>query len=165
MEAVTSRPYDVIGFSSTFEQTNGLALLAKHCRVRLPDVTLVAGGSNCEGEMAPAIKKLVPEIDIVFSGESEHTFTAFLDQPDRFVGQSIVNSQPNSDLTNMPLVDFREFFTQFDNWLPASLLRQKDEITLSYESSRGCWWGQKIIAPSAVSTAMAWAIGRSSRNR
>lgn len=143
IEIVTSRAYDVIGFSSTFEQTNGLALLAKHCRAVLPDVTLVAGGANCEGEMAQGMKKFVPALDVVFSGESEHAFTAYLDNPDDFAGQEIINSQPNSDLSNMPLVEFSEFFAQFDHWLPGSFLREHGQLTLAYESSRGCWWGQK----------------------
>lgn len=142
-EIATSRPYDVIGFSSTFEQTNGLALLAKHCRAALPDVTLVAGGANCEGEMAQGMIQYVPELDVIFSGESEHAFTSFLDDPASFAGQKIIHSQPNSDISNIPLVEYSEFFAQLDHWLPGSSIRQHGELTLAYESSRGCWWGQK----------------------
>jgi ribosomal peptide maturation radical SAM protein 1 len=43
----------------------------------------------------------------------------------------------------LPLVDFSEYFSQFDHWLPVSSLRDMGEIRLAYESSRGCWWGQK----------------------
>jgi ribosomal peptide maturation radical SAM protein 1 len=140
---INRQPYDVIGLSTTFEQTNGMALLAKHCRTLLPHVILVAGGANCEGEMAPAIRKLAPEIDIVFSGESEHAFTSFLDQPELFAGQHIINALPNSDLGTLPRLDYSEYFIQFEHWLPISSLREMDEIRISYESSRGCWWGQK----------------------
>lgn len=142
-EAIVRRPYDVIGFSSTFEQTNGLALLAKKCRAVLPNVTLVAGGANCEGKMAPAMKRFAPELDFVFSGESEHSFADFLDDPERFAGQSIIDSPPNPDLNSLPPLDFDEFFTQLDARLPESWLRRTGGIQLPYESSRGCWWGQK----------------------
>lgn len=142
-EVASRQPYDVIGFSTTFEQTNGLAALAKRCRALLPKVTLVAGGANCEGEMGPAMKRWVPELDIVFSGESERAFPAFLDQPERFAGQGIITSPPNPDITDLPLPDFHEFFVQLDHWLPDTPLRKLDEIRLSYETSRGCWWGQK----------------------
>lgn len=142
-EAIVRRPYDVIGFSSTFEQTNGLALLAKQCRAVLPDVILVAGGANCEGKMAPAMKRFAPELDYVFSGESEHSFVEFLDHPERFAGQCIIDSPPNPDLNSLPPLDFDEFFIQLDHRLPESWLRRTGEIRLPYESSRGCWWGQK----------------------
>jgi len=140
---VSGSSYDVIGFSSTFEQNNGLALLARTCRSLLPDITLVAGGANCEGEMASAVKRYAPEIDIVFSGESETAFSDFLSDPAKYVGQSVIHSLPKSDLNDIPQPDFSDFFSQLDKWLPGSILRSGGDLNLSYETSRGCWWGQK----------------------
>jgi len=140
---VASQPYSVIGFSSTFEQTNGVAILAKACRRAVPGARLVVGGANCDGQMAPAMKRFVPEIDLVFSGESEGAFAAYLDDPDKFSTQGIVISAPNDNLNAVPSPDYAEFFAQFEAWLPNSILRRAGDIKISYETSRGCWWGQK----------------------
>lgn len=138
---VTRGAYDVVGFSTTFEQNNGVAVLAAKCRQVLPQTKLVVGGANCDGAMASAIKRFIPEIDVVFSGESEIAFSVYLD--DIGVPVEIINSSPNSDLDASPMVDYREFFRQMEEWLPDSVLRKADELKIPYESSRGCWWGQK----------------------
>jgi ribosomal peptide maturation radical SAM protein 1 len=135
--------YDVIGLSTTFEQTNGVALLASRCREILPEVKLVVGGANCDGAMGPAIKKLIPEIDLVFSGESELAFARYLSDMAGLSDQTVVSSAPNADLNSLPPVDYSEFFEQFDSQLPDSVLRRAGDIRISYETSRGCWWGQK----------------------
>ncbi len=139
---IQRRSYDVIGFSTTFEQTNGVALMARACRRILPDVKLVVGGANCDGPMGPAMKRLIPELDVVFSGESETAFARYLSDMDGLTDH-VVTSAPNPDLNALPLVNYSEFFEQFDALLPDSVLRQAGDLKISYETSRGCWWGQK----------------------
>jgi len=138
-----AQPYEVIGFSSTFEQTNGVAVLARVCRSVLPDVTLVAGGANCDGEMAAGMKRFVPELDVIFSGESETAFADYLSNPESYAGREIIGSPPNSNLNGMPPLDYDSFFRQLEAWLPASILRKGGDLKISFETSRGCWWGQK----------------------
>lgn len=140
---VSKQHYDVIGFSTTFEQTNAVALLAKICRRTAPDAKLVVGGANCEGPMASAISRLIPELDMVFSGESEIAFARYLDDPANFAGQTIIYSPPNDDLNSTPALDYSGFFQELDRWLPESILRIAGDLRIPYESSRGCWWGQK----------------------
>jgi len=134
---------DVIGFSTTFEQTNGATMLARLCRKLAPQARLVVGGANCEAQMATAMADLIPEIDIVFSGESELTFAEYLAHPDAYLGVKIVDSPPNKNLDPIPSPDYTEFFDQLDRFLPVSSVRTTDVLQLPYESSRGCWWGQK----------------------
>jgi ribosomal peptide maturation radical SAM protein 1 len=140
---VTAQTYDVVGFSSTFEQTNGVAVLARACRSALPDVTLVAGGANCDGDMAAGMKRFIPELDVIFSGESETAFADYLSNPGFHAGREIISSPPNSNLNGMPPLDYDEFFRQLATWLPASILRKGGDLKISFETSRGCWWGQK----------------------
>lgn len=142
-DIVRASPYDVIGFSSTFEQTNGLAVLVKACREMLPDVKLVAGGANCEGEMASAISEYVPELDAIFSGESEMAFSRYLDGLEELNELRIIHSPPKSDLNDNPRPDFSDFFRQIHHWLPDAELIRAGDLRISYETSRGCWWGQK----------------------
>lgn len=142
-DLIAGRSYDVIGFSTTFEQTNAVNLLAKKCRALMPEMKLVVGGANCDGPMASAVKRLIPEIDAVFSGESENAFSDYLDNCAAFAGRDIIASLPNQNLDALPPVDYAEYFLQLEEWLPDSVLRRDGDIRISYETSRGCWWGQK----------------------
>ncbi|HMA48407.1 MAG TPA: RiPP maturation radical SAM C-methyltransferase [Magnetospirillaceae bacterium] len=59
------------------------------------------------------------------------------------MSREIVHATPNSDLEALPDLDFEEFFEQHKRALPRSVLRDLGDLRLSYETSRGCWWGQK----------------------
>jgi ribosomal peptide maturation radical SAM protein 1 len=135
----------VVGATTTFEQTApAISLLAavKRCR---PDTITIIGGANCEGEMAEGILALAPSIDHVFSGESEETFRSFLSclrqgaRPE----ERILVGRPCRDLDAIPLLDYDDYFVQ-----RSELFGEHDEEgleapTLPYETSRGCWWGEK----------------------
>ncbi len=133
--------WDCIGLSSTFDQTNASLILLRACRAHSPASTLVIGGANCEGSMAEGIAHYMPEVDHVFSGESEIVFAQFLQNPSAFAGQRIIAGSPNNAVNDLPANDYSEFFRQFARWLPAS--KQATQLEIPYESSRGCWWGQK----------------------
>ena len=142
-KAVQPATYDVIGLSTTFEQTNGVARLAELFRPLAPNAKLVPGGANCEGPLAAAVKQLIPELDSVFSGESEFTFTRYLDDFSASSGASVITSQPTTNLDDIPPLNYDEFFRQLDQYLPNSRVRSLDLCEIPFESSRGCWWGQK----------------------
>ena len=133
--------WDCIGLSSTFDQTNASLILLRACRTHSPASKLVIGGANCEGSMAEGIARYMPELDHVFSGESELTFAQFLRDPAAFAGQKIIAGSPNNAVNDLPANDYSEFFQQFAQWLPVST--QAAQLEIPYESSRGCWWGQK----------------------
>lgn len=133
--------FSIIGISTTFEQTNATALIAKSVRKFFPAVKIVAGGANCEGEMAEAILQLIPELDLVFSGESENEIYRLFEDSSNL--KKIINCSPNSNLEILPDNDFSEYFSQLAIWMPDFLANEKSMIQVPYESSRGCWWGQK----------------------
>ena len=142
---IAKHDYPVVGFTTTFEQTAAsVALLERLKRLR-PETLILMGGANCEGEMAEGILSLSPHIDFVFSGESEASFPAFLsrvrdgDLPD----SPVVEGSPNRELDGVPTPDFSEYYAQHAGLLPESRLRESESIWLPYESSRGCWWGEK----------------------
>src|SRR6201999_2928669 len=103
----------------------------------------VLGGANCEGEMAEGLLGLGASIDYIFSGESEETFPAFLEavlageRPDN----RIINGRPCNDMDGLPTLSSAEFFEQRPAYLPEATSARS--TLLSYETSRGCWWGQK----------------------
>ncbi|HZO12103.1 MAG TPA: RiPP maturation radical SAM C-methyltransferase, partial [Polyangiaceae bacterium] len=85
---------------------------------------------------------LAPYVDHIFSGESEQTFPAFLrtllggGQPH----SRIIEGSPCRDLDAIPTTEFSEYFEQRERVTPEF---RPARTYLPYESSRGCWWGQK----------------------
>jgi ribosomal peptide maturation radical SAM protein 1 len=144
-QAIAQCAFAIVGSTTTFEQTNaGLAVLNRLKGLQ-PQTVTILGGANCEGPMAAAIAAIAPTVDYVFSGESEHTFPAFLQR--FFAGKSephrILQGTPCQDLNALPEPDFAEFLAQHQHYLPEPDAGPASNISLVYESSRGCWWGQK----------------------
>jgi ribosomal peptide maturation radical SAM protein 1 len=135
----------IVGCTSTFEQTAAsLAILLRLKRLR-PDIVTILGGANCEGEMGEGMRSLAPEIDYIFSGESEVTFLNFLAaiRAGARPQERLFQGSACRDLDHLPTPDFSEYYTQLAEVLPESELAAAGSIWLPYESSRGCWWGEK----------------------
>jgi ribosomal peptide maturation radical SAM protein 1 len=135
----------VIGATTTFQQTAPAIALLDAVRRHAGNVTTIIGGANCEGEMAEGIRSIAPFIDYVFSGESEHTFPEFLRglaDGGRPAGR-IIQGKPCDQMDAIPPLDYDEYFEQ----RAAYLSRPDDAVvgkpSVPYETSRGCWWGQK----------------------
>ena len=95
--------------------------------------------------MAEGIRSIAPFIDHVFSGESERTFPELLrglasgERPDG----RIIQGKPCDEMDAIPPLDYDDYFEQ-----RAAYLSRPDDAVLGrasvpYETSRGCWWGQK----------------------
>jgi ribosomal peptide maturation radical SAM protein 1 len=127
-----------------FEQTAASIALLRRVKALSPQTVTIIGGSNCEGGMAQGMAGLSPAIDYIFSGESEETFVEFLRQvkAGQQPARRIIYGRPCHQLEALPRPDFGEYFAQFEHALP-ELAAQPGYRWLSYESSRGCWWGQK----------------------
>ena len=146
-QAVARRRYRIVGCSTVFAQTNASIALLRAIKRMDPDVTTILGGANCEGEMAQGVASLDPDgdaIDTIFSGERESTFVQFM--RDYAAGrrplQRIVTGAPCANLDALPTPDYTEYFAQLASALPA-LAADPECLTLPYESSRGCAWGEK----------------------
>jgi len=137
--------YDIIGCSTSFQQTAASVALLKRAKRRRSDIVTILGGANCEGEMAEGILSLDGGVDFVFSGESETTFLEFLRdvQSGRLPAARVVQGQPCRDLDRIPTPSFAEYYEQFERFLPDQDVVKKEEVWLPYETSRGCWWGEK----------------------
>jgi len=135
----------VIGATTTFQQTAPAIALLGAVRRHAGGVTTIIGGANCEGEMAEGIRSIAPFIDYVFSGESEHTFPELLRGLARGEPSAgrIIQGKPCDEMDGIPHLDYDDYFEQ----RAAYLSRPDDAVVgkanLAYETSRGCWWGQK----------------------
>ncbi len=148
--------YDVVGFTSTFDQNVASLSLAKLIKDVYPDVRIVFGGANFDGEMGLEQFRAFPWIDYVVSGEGEHSFPPLVKKillkQETDVPPGIAHRKdgevcftPNAQLVmkfdQAPPPDYDDYFAEL-----GELDRQGStglNRILLYEGSRGCWWGEK----------------------
>ncbi len=155
LTAINWGQYKLIGFTSTFDQNVASLTMAKLIKDLYPDVTIVFGGANFDGEMGLEHLRAFPFIDYVVIGEGEQTFLPLVRQilegnteraregvAYRQGGQ--IRFTPNaslfSDFAKTGPPDYDDYY---------QLLAELGQTTqgldriLLYEGSRGCWWGEK----------------------
>jgi len=135
----------IVGCTSSYEQIASSFAILNRCKTIDPGMTTIIGGANCEDEMAQGILSLRGQIDHVASGESESSFPEFLDQVLRqgIQPETIVRGKPCNDLDSLPFPDYGEFFEQYRHFIPDSEHEKSGQLGVPFETSRGCWWGQK----------------------
>lgn len=135
---------DIVGCSTTFEQTAASVALLRRLKESRPEIVTLLGGANCEGEMGDRLASLVPEIDYTFVGECEGVFPEFLRDisAQRRPSARLVHGTPCGDMDALPCVDYSEYYKRLESVADFHFVREK-EVRLPYESSRGCWWGEK----------------------
>ncbi|BFU46612.1 RiPP maturation radical SAM C-methyltransferase [Krasilnikovia sp. MM14-A1004] len=147
----------VVGFTSTFQQNTPSFALARRLKQRNPQLITVFGGANFDGEMGPEWIRTVPSADIAVVGEADTAFPRLLD---RLVaglppgaepgvvcrsGDDLVATPPAPpvrQLDDLPAPDYTEYF---DRARRLDLLPRTgpSAVPIPFESSRGCWWGEK----------------------
>jgi ribosomal peptide maturation radical SAM protein 1 len=133
----------LIGFTSSYQQTNASIAIARRCKLINSHIKTVMGGANCGGSMGEAILSLARgAIDHVFSGESEQSFSENVSK--LIYGENsssrVIYGTPVFNLDDNPVPDYSNYFMQMKIALPQVDIA-KCEIV--YETSRGCWWGEK----------------------
>ncbi len=146
--------YDVVGFTSTFEQNIASLALARRLKERQPSATIVFGGANWEEEMGQALHEQFPFIDVVCSGEADRSFPELLErlaqgqEPSevggvvyRRDGATVATGRAEMvrDLDALPIPDFDDYFRD----LAAAPVAADVTPMVLFETSRGCWWGAK----------------------
>lgn len=144
-QALARLPFRVFGCSLMCDQTNAALALLRRVRQQRPDVVTVLGGASCAHPMGEGLLGLDPNadyLDYVFSGDCETAFPNFLDclAEGKRPAERLLRSEPCRELDRVPLPDYREFFEQRKVFLPRRLGRT---VSVPYETSRGCWWGEK----------------------
>lgn len=155
MEHVDWQQYAVVGVTSTFSQNCAALALLRRVKARDPAIHTVMGGGNCEGPMGAAIHELFPFVDYVCSGEGDRVFPSLVRKllagasPVRLPG-ILARGEPNLlgdlvraplvlDLDHLPFPDYDDYFAQ----LAASTIGPGVRPSVTIETSRGCWWGEK----------------------
>ena len=70
--------YQVVGFSSLFQQNVASLALARRIKERHPGVRIIFGGANMDGDMGAEYARSFAFIDYVVSGEADEAFPKLL---------------------------------------------------------------------------------------
>jgi len=150
----------VVGLTSTFFQNAASFAMARRLKERNPEVVTVMGGANCETPMGEEIIRNVEAIDFVFSGPALKSFPEFvqcllnedvatchridgvLSRNNCEAGRAGMAGSIGQDLDIDADVrpDYDTFLDTFEANFPKGNLRP----TLLLETSRGCWWGERL---------------------
>jgi ribosomal peptide maturation radical SAM protein 1 len=162
LESVLAYRPRMVGFTSTFQQQIAALALARRIKEEAPDVTVVLGGANCEGVMSAEIIRQFKFVDAVVSGEGDLVFPDLVKrvlsgQPyddiqgintrknvsfSRLNGARFSTAPMVHDMDALPYPDFDDFFEQFAQ-VDLGVDRERIHPRIMFESSRGCWWGEK----------------------
>jgi ribosomal peptide maturation radical SAM protein 1 len=147
----------IVGLTSMFMQNVANFALAKRLKERNPGVITVIGGANCEFPMGRVIAERIEHIDFVFSGPALKSFPQFVQycldgdvskcrsirgvmskgSPLPASATDIVGEELSID-TPIEL-GYEDFLSRFDEYFANTDLKP----ILPFETSRGCWWGQR----------------------
>jgi len=155
-EEILSYSPKVVGIGSVFHQQMASLALAKQIKAVAPEILIIMGGGNCEGVMGAELARQFPFVDAVVSGEGEIVFPEIVQRhlqnesitelkgvytkdnaPSAFASNHFPNAQKTSNLDELPYPDYDDFFDQH----AVSNLDFGRQIL--FESSRGCWWGER----------------------
>ena len=152
----------VVAFSCMFFQTVAALALGRLLKERHPDLKIVYGGACFHGEMGEELMRKVPWIDAVSTGEADDVIVPLFralaagETPRDLQGilarderGEVVAGPPAAPvgaavLEALPDASFDEFFADAarvgldrePSWL--------ERVSVPFEASRGCWYGQKI---------------------
>jgi ribosomal peptide maturation radical SAM protein 1 len=149
--------FQVVGFTSTFQQNAASFALATRIKQRFPHVQTLFGGANFEGEMGLELMRTVACIDHAVIGEGDQAFPELLSALHQGHdsaevpgvvsrrGGEVTPLRPRPlfrQLDDLPVPDYDEYFERAEQFelLPRRAHRQ---VGIPFESARGCWWGQK----------------------
>lgn len=157
---LTASGAPVIGFTTSFMQTQPALAVAAHIKRMNPATPILFGGANCFGEMGPALLEAYSQIDAVATGEADTTLPAMVEalaagdmaRAGRLPGYATRQDgavRVTKDLgktirmDNLPDPDFSDYFST-----KAELEALRGPVHglpmfLPIETSRGCWWGAK----------------------
>lgn len=71
LDAIDWQRYKAVGFTTSLIQTVASLRLAYRIKQIYPDIQIVFGGANCEGEMGCALHQHFSQVDMVLSGEAD----------------------------------------------------------------------------------------------
>ena len=152
--------YDIVGFTSMFAQNLSSFALADRIKRLAPGVITVIGGANCEPPMGTRIARSVPGIDYVFAGPALVSFPDFVAAAMQHGAAAMRHGAGEVSIPGVlsaaglargdtagvgaDLDIDEEVDLDYDDFLDQLAAMHPDlQPVLYFETSRGCWWGQR----------------------
>jgi ribosomal peptide maturation radical SAM protein 1 len=157
---------DLVGFTSMFAQNVASLAMARKVKEANPRVVTVMGGANCEAPMGHEIFRATRHVDFVFSGPALKSFPRFVNYTldgtpeQRHMINGVLSRQnyaapiPQASLGRLKPVsaigdeldieapidlDYAPYLAAVEKNFPDKRVKP----VLLFETSRGCWWGEK----------------------
>ena len=150
---------DLVGFTTMFSQSVASFAMARKLKDRNSEIITVIGGANCETPMGEEIAVNADAIDFVFSGPGLKSFPEFVGycmnkETEKCQKIKGVFSKDNllrdgndirGKIGEELLIDvhveikYGKFLDTYEQNFPDTKLTP----SLFFETSRGCWWGEK----------------------
>ncbi|MEC4885492.1 MAG: RiPP maturation radical SAM C-methyltransferase [Scytonema sp. PMC 1070.18] len=160
LEEVVSYSPQIVAFTSVFQQHLAALALAKRLKAKAPEIFVIIGGANCEGVMGAEVIRQFPFVDATVSGEGDIVFPEMVERilenkpvcnlPGVVTQNNIEclssgGKYPNTRLVDnmdsLPFPDYDDFFEQLES--SGLTLDETYQPILLFETSRGCWWGER----------------------
>ena len=166
LEEVLSFNPTLVGFTSHYGQQGASLALAEMIKKRNSKIHIIFGGPNCEGIMGAELIRQFTFIDSAVSGEGDIVFPEIVklilkkksishlqgvytrDNISKiFKDGNFKNSESVNDMDSLPYADYEDFICQWNESPFSNDRKILENILLMpmllFETSRGCWWGQK----------------------
>jgi ribosomal peptide maturation radical SAM protein 1 len=155
LKSVLVEKPSVVVFTTVLQQQFPALALAKRIKAVAPSTLVVIAATDYDGSMAAELVRHFDFVDVVVSGEPELVLPEAIQR--KMAGESIDdlpgiytranlqrrtswhNAPPVRDLDALPFPDYDDFFEQ----LNATSFATDEDPRLQFETSRGCWWGEK----------------------
>ncbi len=152
---------EAVGFSCMFFQTVPSLALARRIKAVHPEVTTVFGGACLHSEMGTELMAKAPWIDVVSTGEADGVIcrlvrsilekrppegldgVLYRDEEGRMRGEPAARITDTQTFESLPVPDFGDFVADAGAYARGEPAFRTDQLFLPFESSRGCWWGEK----------------------
>lgn len=149
----------IVGFTSVFQQHTASLALAQRIKAVSPDTFIVIGGANAESTMGAETVRQFDFVDAAVSGEGDLLLPELVRRV--LAGQSVdgmpgvrtrntvaaefaanhfSNAPTVFQMDDLPYPEYDDFFEQFG----ASRFDRTWQPRIFFETSRGCWWGEKM---------------------
>jgi ribosomal peptide maturation radical SAM protein 1 len=136
----------IVGFSSMVQQTMASIALAREVKRLDPKIVTVLGGANAAEPIGSALLEMTGVFDFVFSGESDREFPEFCKtfvEAGVLPEQRVIRGRGAPRMDDVPAPDYDDYFAELEPLRATDSIAANAPHFLIFESSRGCWWGDK----------------------
>jgi ribosomal peptide maturation radical SAM protein 1 len=149
----------LVGLTTSNYQLLPALWLAREIKKRWPDIRIVLGGAACNVPMGCRVQEGYPEVDVVVSGAGEEPLLSLATRNDQDHQRLIINEH-SANLDALPIPDYGPFLRD-----ALAFNGKREKLMLAFESSRGCWWGEKSHCTFCGLNQLEMSFNRKSSER